>query len=116
MQTEIGGAERPTPAPAALGSMVVNGGLVSPVAPLPFSVAPVPRTSPVSAGKMKAMQLGTSKISASGPSAIDALAAEWADETEAEVGTTNAWDGDLMDVNDDADDWSKLHFSEQAVG
>lgn len=45
------------------------------------------------------MQLGASRPH------VDA--AEWLDETEAEVGTTNAWDGDLMDVNADTDDWSE---------
>jgi hypothetical protein len=51
-----------------------------------------------------------------GAVSIDSLADEWAEEAEAEVETTNAWDGDLMDVNADADDWSKLFYSRLASG
>ena len=51
------------------------------------------------------MQLGASKTSITLASSD-----EWIEETEAEVGTTNAWDGDLMDVNADGDDWSEFRF------
>ena len=58
--------------------------------------------------KAKAMQLGASRTSTTAATPVDP--AEWLDEAEAEVGTTNAWDGDLMDVSADADDWSKCIF------
>ena len=40
-------------------------------------------------------------------------AAEWAAEAEVEV--PNPWGNDLMDVNADQDDWSKMTFSPHAI-
>jgi SCY1-like protein 1 len=110
MQTGIGGAEAATSAaPPASVIPISNGAILpSPAAKLSFSVSSAAGTSHeltgAGPGKGKPMQLGASKV-ASGSSAvsINAFVSEWTDEE----GTTDAWDGDLMDVNADADDWSE---------
>ncbi|KAF8530473.1 armadillo-type protein [Hysterangium stoloniferum] len=105
MQTDIGGTERPTSAPlpsAPASTISISNGatLPLPTAGLSVSLAPGGLTG---AGTKKGMQLGASKAtSGSSTASVNAFVSEWADEEE----TTNAWDGDLMDVNADADDWS----------
>lgn len=106
MQTEIGGVERSTSAPPvtltpAQSSSALYSNPSEPNLPFPGTTPVTPQA--VSSTKTKALQLGGSKSHPT-PSVLDDLAAEWAEEE----GTTNAWDGDLMDVNADADDWSEF--------
>lgn len=107
MQTGIGGADTsvPTTTISSSSTTIANGNHLTPPTILPFASSP--GGSQVSSGKAKALQLGANKVSNSVGTPVDSLATEWLEETEAEVGTTNAWDGDLMDVNADADDWSE---------
>ena len=62
-------------------------------------------------GKAKGMQLGAHKSPAN--EGLSKMAAEWAEEVEAEAETSRShpWAGeDLMDVNADQDDWSAFPF------
>ena len=54
--------------------------------------------------RTKALQLGASKKTLASSSKNATLASELAQELENE--TSNAWGGDLMDVNADDDDWN----------
>ncbi|KZT32860.1 ARM repeat-containing protein [Sistotremastrum suecicum HHB10207 ss-3] len=99
-----GGIDRPTSAP-----------------PPPAGTTQAPPTIPIASpslstfstfdpgnhahAKGKAMQLGASKTSSNAAQSSLAAASAWADEIVASTGA-DAWDGDLMDVNADADDWS----------
>lgn len=106
MQTGIG-AEGATSAPAIAStssSSTSNGFPFNATAQnktvVPRSVPTSPRPVPA---KGKNLQLGATKAATN----TVLLAAEWAEEE----GTTDAWDGDLMDVNADTDDWSTCNKS-----
>lgn len=101
MQTGIG-AEGPTSAPATAAVPSTSNSNGFPFSPVvqnkPAVTQSVPSSPQPTAGKGKGLQLGATKTTTN----ADLLAVEWAEEE----GTTDAWDGDLMDVNADADDWS----------
>jgi len=81
----------------------LNGSSIAPPRPsITFKGVSAPGTPKPAPSKGNALHLGASKTQPS-QAGIEALAAEWAEDEE----TIDAWDGDLMDVNADADDWSK---------
>lgn len=75
----------------------------------PAHLPAVPTTGSQSPSKAKGLQLGTTKQSQS-KSATSSLAAELENEAAAEARGDGAWNdgGDLIDVNADAGDWSKM--------
>lgn len=85
---------RPTPGP------IVNGVVSAHSAPVMATI-----TSSHGPSKAKGLQLGATKQSLNKSS----LAAELEKEATAETGTGDAWgdEGDLIDVNADAGDWSE---------
>ncbi|KZO90737.1 ARM repeat-containing protein [Calocera viscosa TUFC12733] len=107
---ELGGSmagDRALSAPpvngSGLASATVNGKTQmtgAPSAPQRPALAPVTSSGPSKAGmQLRSHTTPSDKMSA--------LLAEVADAEEGDAdGGMNAWDGDLMDVNADADDWS----------
>lgn len=95
---------RPPPTPITNGNGAVTATLSAPTVPI--------STRPSGAPKAKGMQLGATKQPLS-KAASSSIAAEIEREAAAELGG-DAWaeDGDLMDVNADAGDWSEFSRSD----
>lgn len=96
--------DRPTSAPSGGSSVIISRPSYANLSPALSAPGKVPSVS-----KAKGMQLGATKLSAASH-----MPAEWAEEAAAEAeaeesGQANPWgNDDLMDVNADQDDWSKV--------
>lgn len=106
--------DRPTSAPPLPGGLSLDShiGNLGPKSmlsvPKTMSAASTPLASPAfqSTSRSKGMQLGASKVPPSVAAAV--LAEQLAEEVAVSEGDSNPWgNDDLIDVNADADDWSK---------
>lgn len=100
--TNAPGIDRPISAPPQ--AINLSGATMGEV-PKPPAITSTSSTPGPSTSGLKAMQLGTRRTQVD--IAADILADEWEDGFETQQANSSTWqDGDLMDVNADADDWS----------